>query len=350
LYGQPNVTPSPTPRVIALLIAERDDAHELARHAEDVLNETFARAPAQAGPPDVLAVCVTRRYDPQLVESLLRLALRTIVAVTVPDLRAPVQAADLASVLERTLAAQALGPHDFVCAPASALGEEVAGRLAAACGGVAFGRIQQFGFDHPGAHAHRTVFGGRASVRVQARTGPWFGGLRAQPGSANKPSAVPGATVLREEASVPHDADEITLLPADAGRRPVETARVVVSGGRGMQGAEGFALLEQLATRLDGAVGGSLPAVDAGWVPVTHQVGQSGKFVSPEVYVAVGISGTPQHLAGIGSATRIVAINNDEDADIFRAADLGIVADWHTFVPALIARIDAARCADAGSR
>ncbi|WP_223191206.1 electron transfer flavoprotein subunit alpha/FixB family protein [Paraburkholderia panacisoli] len=344
------MTPAPTPRVIALLIAERDDAHELVRHAEDVLNETFARLPAHAGPPEVLAVCVTRRYDAQLVEALQRLSLRTIVAVTVPDLRAPVQAADLASVLERTLAAQALGPHDFVCAPASALGEEVAGRLAAACGGVAFGRIQQFGFDHPGAHAHRTVFGGRASVRVHAGTGPWFGALRAQPASARQPSAVRAATVLHEEASVPYDAEEITLLPSDAARRPVETARVVVSGGRGMQSAEGFALLEQLATRLDGAVGGSLPAVDAGWVPVTHQVGQSGKFVSPEVYVAVGISGTPQHLAGIGTATRIVAINNDEEADIFRAADLGIVADWHTFVPALIARIDAARGANAGSR
>jgi len=120
-----------------------------------------------------------------------------------------------------------------------------------------------------------------------------------------------------------------------------------VSGGRGMQGTEGFALLAQLAARFDAALGGSLPAVDAGWVPVTHQVGQSGKFVSPSVYVAVGISGTPQHLAGVSATTRIVAINNDADADIFRVADVGIVADWDTFIPALIARVDACRGARA---
>lgn len=344
------MTPAPTFRVIALLISEREDAHELARHAEDALNEAFTRVPADTCPPNVLAVCVTRRYDPQLVEMLQQLPLDTVVAVTVPDLREPVQAADLACVVERTLAAHALGPHDFVCAPASALGEEVAARLAAACGGVAFGRVQQFGFDDLGAHAHRTVFGGRALVRVQAASGPWFSALRAQGESAYKLSATLRATVLREEASSPHDPDEIALLPGNAGRRPVETARVVVSGGRGMQGTEGFALLEQLAARLDGAVGGSLPAVDDGWVPVTHQVGQSGKFVSPAVYVAVGISGTPQHLAGIGSATHIVAINNDENADIFRIADLGIIADWNTFLPALIARIDAVRGANAESR
>ena len=108
---------------------------------------------------------------------------------------------------------------------------------------------------------------------------------------------------------------------------PLQGARLVIAGGRGMQSEAGFALLHELADALHAAVGGSLPAVDAGWVSVSRQVGQSGKYVSPRVYVAVGISGTPQHLAGIGPHTRIVAINSDPRADIFGVAELGVVAD-----------------------
>ena len=85
-----------------------------------------------------------------------------------------------------------------------------------------------------------------------------------------------------------------------------------------------------------GVGGGSLPAVDAGWVPVARQIGQSGKYIAPEVYVAVGISGTPQHLAGVGLETRILAINRDAEADIFRVAEIGVVADWQEVLPRLI--------------
>jgi electron transfer flavoprotein alpha subunit len=90
------------------------------------------------------------------------------------------------------------------------------------------------------------------------------------------------------------------------------------------------------------ALGGSLPAVDAGWVPVARQVGQSGRFVSPRLYFAVGISGTPQHLAGVAGTTRIVALNQDPDAPIFNLADVGVVADWRELLPLLAERLDAA--------
>ena len=103
-----------------------------------------------------------------------------------------------------------------------------------------------------------------------------------------------------------------------------------------MAGAEGFALLQQLADRLGGALGGSLPSVDAGWIPVARQIGQSGKYVDPELYIAVGISGASQHLAGIGPNTRILAINRDTQADIFRVAEIGVVTEWQTVLPALI--------------
>ncbi len=116
----------------------------------------------------------------------------------------------------------------------------------------------------------------------------------------------------------------------------LDEAKIVIGGGRGMGGPESFSELETLAQTLEGAVGSSRPPADSGWVPHAKLIGQTGKILSPNLYIAVGISGAPQHMAGISAAKTIVAINKDEDAPIFKVAHLGVVGDWRQVVPALI--------------
>lgn len=221
--------------------------------------------------------------------------------------------------------------------PYSQDGKDIASRLSARLSAGAVANVVDV-VPHDGhVDARETIFGGQYTTRVEVTESPTTILLV-------RPNAFPV-----EEHPKPPSVQEIGYTPGPLATRarrgqivreegaptPLEEASIIVSGGRGLGGPEPFQLLEELARELNGVVGASRAAVDAGWISYAHQVGQTGKTVKPQLYIAVGISGAVQHRVGMQTADTIVAINRDPDAPIFQLADLAVVGDLFQIVPAL---------------
>ncbi|MER7367698.1 electron transfer flavoprotein subunit alpha/FixB family protein [Nonomuraea wenchangensis] len=225
-----------------------------------------------------------------------------------------------------------------VLVAATAEGKEIAGRLAVKTDSGVITDAVGLG---EGFVADQSIFGGGVNVRAKVRRGTPIVAVRPN-STAPAPSAGAGA---EEEISVTlSEAAKATRVvervKQEKGARPELTeAAIVVSGGRGVGSAENFSVIEGLADALGAAVGASRAATDAGWYPHQFQVGQTGKTVSPQLYIAAGISGAIQHRAGMQTAKTIVAINKDPEAPIFELADYGVVGDLHQVVPQLTEEI-----------
>ena len=188
--------------------------------------------------------------------------------------------------------------------------------------------------------AERPCYGGAARARYTINGSPQIATVRVK--ALDAPAASGSAEVVKQDAGVSADQVRTTITarnkPESAGIR-LEDATVVVSGGRGLGGPEAFQQLEELASVLGGAVGASRAVCDLGWYPVAAQVGLTGKIVTPDLYIAIGISGASQHMAGISSVKNIASVNKDGDASIFKASRWAVVHDWKEFVPLFLEEV-----------
>src|SRR2546425_1337988 len=223
---------------------------------------------------------------------------------------------------------------DLLLIGATGNGRDLGARLAARLGRAYAADVAALSASDHSIDVTRPMYAGKVRARVRV---PLPAVITVRPGAVPLKDGTAPPTVTRIEADAAAERLAfVKFVPVAAGakRVPLGEARIVVSGGRGLRGPENWHLVEQLADALGGAVGASRAVTDAGWRPNEEQVGQTGKTVTPDLYVALGISGAIQHLAGMTSSKVIVAVNKDPDADIFKVADYGVVADVFEFVPA----------------
>ncbi|MBB3938928.1 electron transfer flavoprotein alpha subunit [Novosphingobium fluoreni] len=235
------------------------------------------------------------------------------------------------------LIAQLMGDHDAFLAPATTNGKNIAPRVAALLDVMQISDILSVEGEKTFT---RPIYAGNAIATVESSDAKLVITVR---GTAFEKAASTGGSAAVEAISGTGDAGLSSFVGAELAKneRPeLTSAKIIVSGGRALKDADTFqATIFPLADKLHAAVGASRAAVDAGFAPNDYQVGQTGKIVAPEIYIAVGISGAIQHLAGMKDSKTIIAINKDEDAPIFQVADIGLVGDLFTIVPELTSKL-----------
>jgi electron transfer flavoprotein alpha subunit len=305
-----------------LLIAEHDNAH-----LKDATHKALSAASKLGG--DVQVLVAGNKADAAAAQAAKLAGVKKVLHVDAPQYERP-----LAEPMAALIVALA-GPYEHIVAPATTNGKNFMPRAAALLDVMQISDISEV--KSPDTFV-RLIYAGNAVQTVQ---------------SGDKKKLITVRTAAFQAAGEGGSAPiEKTAAPADPGlssyqsenlsksdRPELTSAKIIISGGRGMQNGENFHMLDKVADKLGAAVGASRAAVDAGFVPNDWQVGQTGKVVAPDLYIAVGISGAIQHLAGMKDSKVIVAINKDEEAPIFQIADYGLVGDLFKIVPELTSKL-----------
>jgi len=306
----------------------------VAEHQDGKLNASTAKcvSAAQALSPESIDVLVLAADAAAIADAAAKIAgVGRVLAVSNPaneHALAQVQAPQVARLAEG---------YSHVFGPSTTFGKDLMPCVAALLGVPQVSDLMAVEGSH---EFKRPIYAGNAIVTVKAPAGqPVVATVR----PASWPEAATGGSAAVEavavEAELPSHTRFIRLAAGNSDRPDLQSAKRVVSGGRGVGSKDNFAVVYKLADRLGAAVGASRAAVDAGYVPNELQVGQTGKIIAPDLYVAIGISGAIQHLTGIKDAGTIVAINKDADAPIFEVADIGLVGDLFTVLPELEAAL-----------
>ncbi len=311
----------------------------VAEHLNGQLNAATAKtvSAAQALSPETIDIVVLAA-DPAAVAAQAAQIAGVSRVLTVAD---PANAHAIAQVLGPQIAQLAQG-YSHVFGPSTTFGKDLMPVVAALLGVNQISDLMAVDGDYA---FKRPIYAGNAIISVQApadqtvvatvRSASWPEAARSREGDSGS-AAIEAASV---SATLPTHTRFVGLAAGKSDRPDLQSAKRVVSGGRGVGSAENFQIIYKLADKLGAAVGASRAAVDAGYVPNELQVGQTGKIIAPDLYVAVGISGAIQHLTGIKDAGTIVAINKDPESPIFEIADIGLVGDLFTLLPELEAAL-----------
>ncbi|MDG2516961.1 electron transfer flavoprotein subunit alpha/FixB family protein [Lysobacter soli] len=302
----------------------------IAEHLDRKLNASTAKcvSAAQALKPDSIDIVVLAADPAAIAAEAAQIAGVAKVLTVANDANANA----IAQVLAPQVAKLAAG-YSHVFGPSTTFGKDLMPCVAALLGVSQVSDVMAV----EGSHTFkRPIYAGNAIITVEAPAGQT---VVATVRTASWPEAAKGGSAAVEAVSVdaplPSHTRFVGLAAGNSDRPDLQSAKRVISGGRGVGSAENFKVIYALADKLGAAVGASRAAVDAGYVPNELQVGQTGKIIAPELYVAVGISGAIQHLTGIKDAGTIVAINKDGDAPIFEIADIGLVGDLFALLPEL---------------
>lgn len=321
----------------SLVWAEVSPEGKLTENAQELLTA----AKATLGDAPLTALLCTNTDNDSLITQLAVLGAHRVLTVPLTETSHPER------VTQALVAAAKTVQPKLILLPHSTMGRDIAPRVAVRLQvGVVTDAVALAQTPEATLEITHPILGqNMLSAQVLSGAGPWLATVR--PKAYPLPTANPALSAVVDPLLFTPDESKVktqrVLLEASTGAsgKKLEEAEIVISGGRGLKGPENFNLVENLANALGGVVGASRAVVDAGWRPHGEQVGQTGKTVSPQLYVALGISGAIQHVVGMTSSKLIVAINKDADAPIFDIADFGIVGDVFTLVPELTQAIAA---------